>query len=65
MCIYIYVHIYTFMYIHVRICVRVYTKRYKCLYIRDSQMLDNVGRYGVATISRLLKIIHLFYKRAL
>ena len=39
--------------------------RYVHVYVRACVCLENLCSYGVASISRLLKMIGLFYKRAL
>ena len=54
-----YVYTYVYMYMHADI---ICTHRYTYTYIRWKTLS---GSYGVATISRLLKIIGLFCKRAL
>ena len=54
----IYIYIYTYMYIYVYIYMYVYL----CIFIRTHIQINH---YGVATISRLLKIIGLFCERAL
>ena len=57
--IYIYVcmYVYTYVYVCIYICICIYRHTYIHIYLKP--------RYGVATMSRRLKIIGLFCKRAL
>ena len=59
-CFYIYIYIHTYIYMFLHIHIHTYIHIY--VYIR---YLQEPNRYGVATISRLHKIICLFCKRAL
>ena len=64
--VYIYVHIYTLMYNHICAYVQMYIYAY--IYINTfhhAAPARHIALYGVATISRILKIIGLFCKRAL
>jgi len=60
MYIYLYMHIYRFTRIHV--CIYRYMYIYMCIYAlpADERHTGMTSGYGVATISRLLKIIGLF-----
>ena len=52
-CIYIYIYIYTYIYIQI----------YIYIYIDRLVSRDRAHVYGVATISRLLKIIYIFFAK--
>ena len=65
---YIYIRMYMYMYVctYVYSYIYMYIYIYVCIFVTESPMLDrNDSCYGVATISRLLKIIGFYCKRAL
>jgi len=69
-CIYTYLYVYIHVDVYIYMCI--FVCMYPCIYVSMSEVIGPWGysgmcvyRYGVATISGLLKIIGLFCKRAL
>jgi len=66
MSIYIYIYIYVYIYIYIYIHIYIYTPLFGHMhtyYTADIERQRSEMGYGVATISRLLKMIGFFRKR--
>jgi len=63
-CLYLYVRVYVYVRVCISICLYLYVNERVAWKIQSTSRVFK-GAYGVATISRLLKIIDVFCKRAL